>query len=664
MPTIDPSISTLQRDFSVFDTAAKGGDTDGIVSRQDIEAVANGSQYTTEQRQAAQYLLDHSDTFNQLDTGRDGGSLYGSDGKISQQDVDTVVANAPLFSGTATFSSDTPNLPENRGFDDPREAASQTESVAQSSFSGEAAATGNFMILVEAHKDDPQWLQAYFGALGTERTAHYLSSVADQGRYSTTDASFSQSEIDTARAALQGMYESGVINDADIGRLVESWAMEDGDFNTGVAQLFGGLQGPKAQEMQNAFARASAELSLSGQDITTRDFTFSDSAVERLTDGDRESLAGAGAYVLGQTSWDNRNARMIELQADGGNAALDRFITLAMANPTKVASFDSYTYEATQARQEDPNRPAAGQEVDYDGVANLVESLSYDTTYRGGPDRYLPPSPYSFASQQSVRDVVFSAAANGLDANAGDWEGNTDLKDGLSRILIADYDILVAGATTPNGARLDDDSTFPQALENFAQHVLFTNPTGTSRDAASQFLVDKLSTGIQDINTLSPQAFQEKYGRDQTQQAHLIGEVLGHINNGTEQAVSVASDKRAAQQKSLEFGLNLAWALGQDGLKLLPGGNVVSTILPDSVTGSATYGQIKDELVSKLKEGLTNEAADLLLEKFPDLHADQTLTGLSQELSEVVEANNGADYLSSLLSSYNEVNASPADADN
>jgi hypothetical protein len=66
--------------------------------------------------------------------------------------------------------------------------------------------------------------------------------------------------------------------------------------------------------------------------------------------------------------------------------------------------------------------------------------------------------------------------------------------------------------------------------------------------------------------------------------------------------------------------------------------------------------------VSKLKQGLAGEAAELLLEEFPDLHADQMLTGLSQELSEVIQANNGSDYLSSLLSSYNEVTASPADA--
>jgi hypothetical protein len=663
VPELNPNITAFQRNFDTFDTAAHGGGTDGIVSLEDVRAVANGSQYTAEQRQAAQYLLDHPDAFNQLDTGSQGGGLYVADGKISHGDVDAVVANAPLFADTSTFGSDSPNLPEARGFDDPREAATQTEFIARDSMGdSDASATGQFMSLVHAHKDDPQWLQAYFGALGAERTAHYLSNVADPNRYDGIGADFANDEIATVRGVLQDMYASGELNDADIGRLVEAWAMEGGDFNTGVAQLFGGLEGTKAEAMQNAFFRATTELSLAGQDLSAHDFTFSDDAIGRLSDGDRESLAAAGAYVLGRTSWDNRNARMIELQTDGGDGAVDRFITLAMANPTKVAGFDAYTSDAEQTRLIDPSsRPPVGQEVDYDGVADIVDSLSYDTTYRGGPDRYLPPAPYSFAAQQSVRDVVFSAAANGLDANPGQWEGNTTLKDGLSRILMDDFDRMVAEATAANGAGFDDEHPFPKALENFAQHVLFTDPTGGSRDATSQFLIDKLSTMINDVNTLSDADFAAKYdGSNQAQITHLAGAILGHIDNGLEQATQAASDKYEAEKKGLEFGLDLAWALGQDGLKLLPGGNVVSTILPDSVTGSETFGAIKGEIETMMREGLGDQAAGLLLEKFPDLHADGALSGLTQELSEVVSVGNERDFLSALLSSYEYVDSNPA----
>lgn len=667
MPELNPNITAFQRHFDVFDTAAHGGSTDGKVSREDIEAVANGDQYTAEQRAAAQYLLDHPDQYALLDTGKEGGGLYAADGDISREDIDAVVADSPLFDDTAAFVSDAPAIPAGTqaDFDDPAAAAAQTEHVAQSSMGDtEASATTQFMHFVREHQDDPQWLQDYFAALGAEKTAQYLSNVADPNRYNDLSAEYANGEIDAARSALQGMYESGAINDADIARLVEHWAMADGDFNAGMAQLFGGMEGRRGQDMQNAFFRATSELALAGQDVANRQFQFSDDAIGRLSDGDRESLAAAGAYVLSQTSTENQVGRLIDLQADGGaeGGTIDRFISLAMANPTQVAAFDAYTYDADNQRVQDPDsRGPVGQEVAYDGVASLVNTLSVDSTYRGGPDRLLPPAPYSYSALQSVRDEVFYAASNGLDANRDQWQDNTTLKDGLSRILTSDFDRMVGEATAANGAGFDDEHPFPKALENFAQNVLFTDPTGGSRDATSQFLVDKLSTMINDVNTLNDADFAAKYdGSNQAQITHLAGAILGHIDNGLEQATQVASDKYETEKKGLEFGLDLAWALGQDGLKLLPGGNVISTILPDSVTGSETFGAIKGEIESMMREGLGDQAAELLLEKFPDLHADGALSGLTQELSEVVSVGNERDFLASLLSSYEYVDSNPA----
>lgn len=662
MPTIDSNVRAFEQHFNVFDTAAKGGGADGKVSRNDIEAVANGSQYTAEQRAAAQYLLDNPDVYAVLDTGRDGGGLYAADGVISRQDMDVVMENAPLFEDTALFISDSPVIPEGAyaDFDDPVGAAAQTEQVGTHGSGAESAGTSQFMHFVREHQDDPQWLQDYFAALGAEKTAQYLGSVADPGRYTDLSADYANGEIDAVRGALETMYESGAINDADIARLVEHWAMDRGNFNPGVAQLFGGLGGSHGQDMQNAFFRAAGELALAGQDLSNREFLFSDEAIDRLSDGDRESLAAAAAFVLGQTSTENQVSRMIDLQADGDNA-VDRFITLAMSTPPHAAAFDSYTSDAQTERLRDPDaRGIVGQEVDYDGVAQLVSALSFDSAHFSGPGNQ-PPAPYSHAALQSVRDEVFYSAANGLDDNRAQWQDNTLLKDGLSRILMSDFDRMVADSTGGNGAMLDDDHPFPEALENFAQNVLFTDPTGHLRDATSQFLVDRLGTMINDVNTLDDAAFADKYdGANQAQVTHLAGALLGHIDNGLEQAVEVASDKHDAQRKGLEFGLDLAWALGQDGLKLLPGGNVVSTILPDSITKSETWGEIKGELEKMMKDGLTDQAAGLLLEKFPDLHADDALSGLMQELAEEVSVDNERDYLSALLSSYNYADNNPA----
>lgn len=662
MPTIDSNVHAFEQHFNVFDTAAKGGNADGKVSRQDIEAVANGSQYTPEQKAAAQYLLDNPDVYALLDTGRDGGGAYAADGIISDQDMATVMENAHLFEDTALFISDSPVIPPDTvaGFDDPVAAAAQTEQAASGGLGGDAVGTSQFMHFVNEHQDDPQWLQDYFAALGAEKTAEYLGNVADPGRYTDLSAEYANGEIDAVRTALEGMYESGAINDGDIARLVEHWAMDRGDFHPGVAQLFGGLGGTRGEDMKNAFFRAAGELALAGQDLSTREFQFSEEAIDKLSGGDRESLAAAAAFVLAQTSTENQVSRMIDLQADG-DGAIDRFITLAMSDAPYAAAFDSYTSDAKNERLLDPDsRGYVGQDVDYDGVAQLVSALSFDSAHFSGPGNH-PPAPYSHAALQAVRDEVFYSAANGLDANRDQWQDSTLLKDGLSRILTSDFERMLADSTGSNGATLDDDHPFPEALENFAQNVLFTDPTGNLRDATSQFLVEKIGTMVNDVNTLDDAAFADKYdGANQAQVAHLAGALLGHIDNGLEQAVEVAGDKHDAQQKGLEFGLDLAWALGQDGMKLLPGGNVVSTILPDSITRSETWGEVKGELEKMMKEGLTGEAAELLLEKFPDLHADEALSGLMQELSEEISVGNERDFLSSLLSSYSYVDDNPA----
>lgn len=667
--SVDP-VRTLDNHFEVFDTAANGGNADHKVSREDLEAVANGSQYTDEQREAARMLLDDPALFARLDTAEQGGGLYTADGIISRGDVGAVLADDPLFQETSTFQSDHSAIPEGTGRDNgpdatPVDAAAQVLFLAESGMGDkEASATSQFMALVSEHADDPQWLQQFFGALGAERTATFLGNVADPNRYDQTSAEFANGQVETITGVLQSMYQGGQLNDADIARLVEHWAMESGDLNTGVALLFGGMSGPGAQDMQNAFSRAATELSLAGeQDLANPAFAFSEDAIGRLSNGDRESLAAAAAYVLSKTGTSNQVSQLVNLQTDGGDAALDRFITLAMADPTRVASFDAYTYDAEDARRNDPDAPPVGQEEEYDGVAKLVQTLSWDSTYRGGPDRYLPPSPYSYATLQDVRDTVFYSAANALDGN-GEWSGNTTLKDGLARILMADFDRMAGEAATANGERLDSQGhPFPQALENFAQHVLFTEPTGNARDAASKFLVDRMSQTVADINTLSDADFMAKYGTDKVQQAGLVGQVLGHVQNGMDQAIAVATDKAAAQRNGLEFGINLAWALGKDGLKLLPGGNVVSALLPSEVTGSNTYKAIQGQIESLLKKGATDEAAALLLEKFPDLRTDETLTLLQDNLEGVVEADGNHSYAALLESGYSNARHFPADGD-
>lgn len=88
--TGEEAIAVLDRDFDTFDTAAKGGSTDGKVSQDDLQAVADneGDRFTEEQQQAAQLLIDSPTYRNFVDVGAGRGNV---DGTISREDVDGAV---------------------------------------------------------------------------------------------------------------------------------------------------------------------------------------------------------------------------------------------------------------------------------------------------------------------------------------------------------------------------------------------------------------------------------------------------------------------------------------------------------------------------------------------------------------------------------------------
>jgi hypothetical protein len=88
--TGEEAIAVLERDFDTFDTAARGGSTDGRVSDDDLRAVAENAdgRFTEEQQQAAQVLVDSQAYRSFLDVGAGQGRV---DGTIGRDDVDRAV---------------------------------------------------------------------------------------------------------------------------------------------------------------------------------------------------------------------------------------------------------------------------------------------------------------------------------------------------------------------------------------------------------------------------------------------------------------------------------------------------------------------------------------------------------------------------------------------
>ncbi|MCW7538083.1 hypothetical protein OOT46_09505 [Aquabacterium sp. A7-Y] len=90
------ALRTLRDDFALFDTARQQdpGQADGVVSRNDLRAVVQGSQYSAEQKAAAQYLLDHPDAFYRADVPHDHsahGAGDGADGFIGRDSVEDLL---------------------------------------------------------------------------------------------------------------------------------------------------------------------------------------------------------------------------------------------------------------------------------------------------------------------------------------------------------------------------------------------------------------------------------------------------------------------------------------------------------------------------------------------------------------------------------------------
>ncbi|MEW5819364.1 MAG: hypothetical protein AB1782_04175 [Cyanobacteriota bacterium] len=95
-PPIDPkeAMNTLLKNWDMLDTAAGKGKRDGIVSRDDLKAIANSSSLDPELKKAAQYLIDNPAVFNMLDHA--GAKSKKMDGKLSTNDINTAMNNGWL----------------------------------------------------------------------------------------------------------------------------------------------------------------------------------------------------------------------------------------------------------------------------------------------------------------------------------------------------------------------------------------------------------------------------------------------------------------------------------------------------------------------------------------------------------------------------------------
>lgn len=88
--TFGRALTLLQTNFVLVDTAAHQGSPDNKISREDLQAVADGQLgYSQELKQACRFLLDNPAFFNAVDVSTDNGGPL--DGLLSKEDVNNSV---------------------------------------------------------------------------------------------------------------------------------------------------------------------------------------------------------------------------------------------------------------------------------------------------------------------------------------------------------------------------------------------------------------------------------------------------------------------------------------------------------------------------------------------------------------------------------------------
>lgn len=516
----------------------------------------------------------------------------------------------------------------------PEEAAELVQRQ-QNGFGDTGAVQANlFTQHLSEHKDDARWLQGYFQALGTDKSAELLSGAVKPENYRDWDPRDVNARIDGTRAALTTLYQAGKLTQGDMDNLMSHWTGDvdsqafrglvggGNRVNSGLAQLFAG--GAVPEGLKNEFFQSAVGASQNSE----------------LAAEERNDVAAAGAYVLSSTSMDNQVVQLRDLQASGKDKIGD-FVSRAMSGEKTVPTLLNSAFNDRDPSTGNFRHPI---EERYDGMARVLFNLGYADT--GLRDPFQGAAPFSQAELSKVRQEAFVSAAKAMHAHAGTWDDNTLLKDGLSRIFRQEFDNLWKGNLAGNSASLAN-GTVQEAFESFFQHVLFTQPGGAQRDMTSQFLADKMRGWVDDIRTLSDTDFQAKYGLDKTQLSKIAGETLGHLSNGMEKAVDSAKDRKAAQEAVIKTAVDLAFSM------LPPGGPLKGVLGETGVKAlDALFGKIDGDLRDRLKTATIDQAKSILSKELPGFNFDAPLAKLANDLSDVIPETNDRNYLSAFQSAF------------
>lgn len=357
-------------------------------------------------------------------------------------------------SGNAPFD---PNLT-------PEEAALAINTSVTGSTSELNIDVNAFNYQLEQHKDDPQWLAAFYSALGSDRAGELISASVSPGTYNIGgfggNPEVMQQNAATIRASFEAMYAAGLITQTDLEVLVK-----DINDNPYVAlEIFGKSDNT---ELQNAFINAVVK---SGSD---------------------QSKAAVIA-MISQMPVDRQNQLLGALSQE----ALNSLMTGAMRGSTEIHSLSDLI-----AQNYD------GEMIKIGDVTGLMQSAA-DNTF-----------------PVELKQKLFLAASFALkdDKAYKNFDNNNELREAMNQIFLDETppskpgsdNLFMRMASTTNG-RLNPDEK--GALAGFFAFSVFSpNQVGNSYqlEARVRELFTTAGTNMsnaQGAYGLSPQAYAALFG--------------------------------------------------------------------------------------------------------------------------------------------------------
>lgn len=451
---------------------------------------------------------------------------------------------------------------------------------------------------IEAHKNDAQWLNEYFSALGDDRVADLMrlsitqtanpESVGALGGSGSDDAvAYYDETVGDLRTALDTLAEGGYLNQADMDALYKDMDLDTSDKN---------MFGPTL--VTDLFARSSADV----QEM------FFNSA---LAEGNDNSAAIA-SHVLARMPVSDQ-VRILSAMSQG---ELDSFVEKAMKG-----QFDGMDIRAYYGEGDTHSTVTIGGITEILGNANDVTVYYHARTVV--PD--YPPQ-----LQKALFDATASALTN--EDVFDKFKDDMQFKDELGTLTLKEHDDFLDRALDADGGASGEDlgSTTRDEYSKILEMTLFTPPLADSADSLARHIDDRYKSIGDDLENMGDAAFETKYGRNRAAMAAAFGQMTGVFFKALDDGLTrVKGDAAKAAEimdplfKLVDFGV------GKGLDKAGPIGAIVSKAL--DLTGASDA--VKDGIKEKIESGKIKEA----IEDMKDHGVD--LAKLGEELYENMSDN-------------------------